>query len=164
MSEKKTGLKIHPTIKRQSDKKPGAAAANFIRLNQVESELETVKRIYGLLKKLQSTKYPEIIWRFDPAGEHLKDVNQRSFIHGINRRGFPDLMILFQGRTLFLEIKRGDVNPDTLVNPIENHGREQLDMIKKLQKSGYSAGFAIGFDMAFRKIYDFLDNRPVKLI
>lgn len=148
------------------DQKTGGAAAGASERWQpgfVESESEVRKRIYGLLKSLQKT-YPHLSWRFDYSGEFIQNPENRVSIHSLNRRGFPDLMIFNLGRVCFLELKASNIEAKHLLNPIDEHGRDQLTTIQALRSSGFDAGFAIGYQMAYRKIYSFLDGREIPLI
>ena len=148
-----------------TDRKPGGRAVTRPARppQHVESEDEVRRRVYGLLKTLTKT-YPALIWRFDYSGSHIPDDETRAKIHALNRRGFPDLVIYHLGRVCFLELKASNIPAKHLLNPTDDRSRDQLATLQKLQDSGFDAGFAIGYEMAYRKLFSFLDGRLIPLI
>lgn len=129
----------------------------------IETEAELQNRVHGLLKAVEKNK--DIIIRWDMAGENMTDVNERSKLHQMNKnsRGYPDLTIWFNNRTLFLELKREGVNIASLLRANDAHIQEQFDMLRRFKKQGHKAAFAVGFESAKNKIYSFIDNREIDI-
>jgi len=135
-----------------------------IRKTGIETEADLQKHVHGLLKGIKKNK-EEFIWRWDMAGENMTDVNERSKLHQMNKnsRGFPDLTIWFNNRTLFLELKRQGVNVALDIRANDAHTVEQFEMLRRFKKQGHSAAFAVGFESAKQKIYNFIDNREISI-
>jgi hypothetical protein len=107
-------------------------------------------------------QFPKVIFHFDLAGLNLSRA-QASMMKGIQgKRGWPDLFIAqrsFQGEYLglFIEIKPEGTRLLKLNGDFSTpHIQEQNEMIHVLQKNGYYACFAIGFDNCIKIIDEYL--------
>lgn len=114
-------------------------------------------------------KYPKVIFTFDssglrlPMGLAVKAKKMRS------DRGFPDIMIFEpiithggmwrHGLFLELKVKLSDVYLKNGDMTVDKHIQEQADMIARLNKRGYYATFAFGFDGAIKEIDKYLSNK-----
>lgn len=119
--------------------------------------------IYQSIVKYLSYAYPRVIFRFDFAAG-MKMTKGQAIKHSLlnPHRGYPDLFICeargdYHG--LFLEIKRKGESPylkdgQTLKKNI--HLLEQSKILSTLQKKGYLAEFAVGFDECMEKIDNYL--------
>ena len=119
-------------------------------------EYQICKEIAKYLK----LQYPKVIFRFDMAGLSLSIAQagmNKAIQHG---KGYPDLFIsapIGKYHGLYLEIKKeGEKLCKKDGEPINEHIKEQLDYLLKLQDKGYSADFAIGIDEAINKIDKYL--------
>ena len=108
-------------------------------------------------------QYPNVIFHFDLAGLNLSRA-QAGMMKAIQGgRGWPDLFIAqqsFQGeyKGLFIEVKPENTK---LLNKSNSsykteHLTDQAMFIDRLQKKGYKAEFACGFDACKRLIDDYL--------
>ncbi len=107
-------------------------------------------------------QYPEVMFHFDPTGLHLTKT-QAGMLKGIQGgKGWPDLFIAegrhgFRG--LFVELKAEGLKlykrDGSFTSP---HLKEQDDCMLDLERAGYQAVFAIGFDHAKKIIDDYLNK------
>lgn len=110
-------------------------------------------------------QHPEIIFRSDFAAG-IKMTKGQAVLHKSmqHSRGYPDMFIAHVNRIncgLFLELKkdRGEVyNKNGSIRKNE-HIQEQYMTIRELNKRGYAAYFACGFDEAIKIITDYLNNK-----
>jgi hypothetical protein len=108
-------------------------------------------------------QYPKVIFHFDLAGLNLSRA-QAGMMKAIQGgRGYPDLFII-ESRNgkygLFLELKSDEtklINKKNL--PATSHISEQADFILAIERKGYAANFAVGFDDAKRKIDEYLTGK-----
>jgi hypothetical protein len=117
-------------------------------------------------------QYPKVIFHFDLAGLNLSRA-QAGMMKAIQGgRGWPDLFIVqpnsllevFEGQSsinfyygLFIEVKKeGTLIWKRKGGPVNDHIKEQIDMLNKLTELGYKAEFAIGFDEAKQLIDNYL--------
>lgn len=129
---------------------------------------QTEHNIYMMVADYMRYKHPDIIYRFDLAADLKLTMGQAAKHKRLQHfRGYPDLFIaapcyhdgeLYHG--LFLEIKKDGTKiyrkDGRLV--ADEHIREQFDMLVGLQKLGYFADFAIGFDSCCKMIDWYLDD------
>lgn len=118
-------------------------------------------------------QYPHVIFRSDySSGLHLTPYqakNQRSMQSG---RAWPDLFIYHPSQHddkfyagLALELKREGTSVIMKVGPrkgrlsTDKHIQEQALVLKQLNRLGYYANFAVGFDEAI-KIIDWYMGKP----
>ena len=124
-----------------------------------QKEYNTCKAIAQYLR----LQYPNVIFHFDLAGLNLSraQAGMTKAIQG--GKGWPDLFIAEPGQKfkyhgLFLEIKTEDTK---LLNKMRSgyatqHLFDQAMFIDRLQKKGYKAEFACGFDEAKTIIDNYL--------
>jgi len=114
-------------------------------------------------------QYPDVMFHFDLAGLNLSKA-QAGMMKAIQGgRGWPDFFIArpkideneygeemyYYG--LFLEIKvDGTKLWKAKGGPVNDHIKEQIDCLNKLNEKGYMAEFAIGFNDAKKQIDDYL--------
>ena len=121
---------------------------------------------YDLYKQIATYmryQYPHILYRFDMAGLNLS-IAQAGMNKAIQKvRGYPDLFIAApsNGKAgLFLELKpEGTKLHKKDGNCATPHIKEQLECIIELNKWGYEADFAVGFEDATDKIEDYLTHQ-----
>lgn len=110
-----------------------------------------------MLVKYLRWQYPNILYKCDLAGVKLSigsAVKQKKLG---NVRAYPDLFFPeprggYYG--LFIEMKRTNVKIfKKNGEPVSDHIAEQVNMIDALNRKGYKAAFAIGFDEA-KKLVD----------
>ena len=125
-------------------------------------------REYAICKNIATymrLQYPAVIFHFDLAGLNLSRA-QAGMMKAIQGgRGWPDLFIAepgerFKYHGLFLEIKAEGTK---LLNKSNSgyateHLFDQAMFIDRLQKKGYKAEFAIGFDEAKSIIDTYMDQ------
>lgn len=109
--------------------------------------------------------YPKVLFNSDLSGSMKLTIGQAKAFKSLRSgKGFPDLFVMeprgvYHG--LFLELKKEGEDLfckrkcDAAGMPefINDHVRDQSDVIQSLLKRGYKACFAVGFDEA-RKIID----------
>ena len=123
--------------------------------------VRTEHQLYGQIATYLQVHYPKVIWRFDLAADMKLTVGQATKHKHLNpHRGYPDLFIAEpkQGSNgLYIEIK---VDGTRLKKKdgtwASTHLEEQNEVLNKLQKKGYAAYFAVGFDEAKDIIDDYL--------
>lgn len=119
-------------------------------------------------------QYPDVLFRSDAAGFKLS-VGQAKKMKVLNGgiRAWPDLFIakpkLMQGKDglpifkhgLFIELKKdgtkilkkdGDLIAD-------KHIREQAKVLRLLERAGYQASFAVGFEQAKQIVDDYIGRK-----
>ncbi len=114
------------------------------------------KREYEICKSIATyvrAQYPNAIFHFDLAGLNLSRAQAGMMKTIQGQRGFPDLHILEPRgvyRGFFLEIKKEDTKLFKLNGEFvsDEHLNEQRIMLEAIEKKGYYARFAIGFDRA----------------
>jgi hypothetical protein len=106
--------------------------------------------------------YPDVIFTCDLSsgmkltiGQSVKSAKMRS------SRGLPDIMILeprgegeFRYSGLMIELKTEKAANKNGTVKATDHTREQQEVLTRLEKKGYMAKFAIGFEQA-KSIIDF---------
>lgn len=118
-------------------------------------EYELSKAISIYLKM----QYPDVLFHFDLAGLNLSRA-QAGMNKAIQKaRGYPDLHILDgrgQYKGLFIELKKGGFNIKKKDgNFVNDHVREQAEMLILLRMKGYRAEFGIGFEQTKKIIDDY---------
>lgn len=129
--------------------------------------------LYKQIARYLQLQYPNAIYRFDLAADMKLTAGQASRHKTLHpHRGYPDLFIaepriittdrltnrqtLYSG--LFLELKREGTRiykkDGTLV--ADQHIREQHALLVELERRGYAAYFAVGFDQAKQIIDEYL--------
>ena len=98
-------------------------------------------------------QYPNVIFTSDSSGIRLTIGSAVKMLALKSRNKIPDLLILEpRGGFAGLIIEMKDVNKSPFKKDGElkadKHLIEQADTLKKLNKKGYSAVFAVGFDEA----------------
>jgi hypothetical protein len=117
--------------------------------------------IYFAIAKFMAIKYPSVVWRFDFSAGTKMTLGQARKHKGMNpHRGYPDLFICqckggYGG--LYLEIKKARVHKMDGQLMSDKHLHEQSEMLLHLEKAGYRAEFAIGFDDCIAKIDKYLN-------
>jgi hypothetical protein len=124
--------------------------------------------IHTLVVRHIKRVYPHLIFRTDfAAGMKLSIPQSRKHASLQSGRAYPDLFIAepCHGKAgLFLELKKDDTavvlrNGELTANP---HIREQAVMLERLNKKGYVATFAIGYEDAVAKIASYLSGGEVQ--
>lgn len=112
--------------------------------------------------KYLKLQYPDVIFTCDLSsgmkltiGQSVKSAKMRS------SRGLPDIMILepigegeFRYCGLMIELKSEKAGNKNGTVKATDHTREQAAILERLEKKGYMAKFAIGFEEA-KNIIDF---------
>lgn len=128
------------------------------------------RTLYRQIAQYLQLQYPGVIYRFDLAADMKLTAGQASRHKTLHpHRGYPDLFIAcvrtigdqyYHG--LFLELKRDGTRilkkDGTLV--ADQHIREQHALLVELERRGYMACFAVGFDQA-KQIIDGYLGGPV---
>lgn len=134
------------------------------------------RTIYRQIAQYLQLQYPGAIYRFDLAADMKLTAGQASRHKVLHpHRGYPDLFVaeprpkcingVWKGEWhgLFIELKRDGVRilkkDGTLV--ADAHIREQHDLLTELERRGYKAMFAVGFDQAKQIIDEYLGG-PVE--
>jgi hypothetical protein len=120
--------------------------------------------IYKAFAKYMRIIHPKVIFHFDfGSGTYLshKQASEQKAINPI--RGYPDLFIseIRAGKHgMFVEVKREGVKTHTKQgNLVANeHIREQAAMLERLNKRGYHAVFAFGYEHLIKVVEDYLKN------
>lgn len=124
------------------------------------------RTLYKQIAQYLQLQYPGVIYRFDLAADMKLTAGQASRHKALHpHRGYPDLFIAsvrtigdryYHG--LFVELKREGTRilkkDGTLV--ADQHIREQHALLVELEKRGYAARFAVGFDQAKQIIDEYL--------
>jgi hypothetical protein len=106
-------------------------------------------------------QYPDVLFNSDLAGATKLTMGQAVAMKALrSNRGFPDIVI-YEVRKgchgMFIELKKeGEKIYKRDGSPVTPHIEEQLHCLIELQKRGYNAVFAIGFDAAKRVIDNYL--------
>lgn len=95
-------------------------------------------------------QYPDVLFRSDAAGFKLS-VGQAKKMKALNGgiRAWPDLFI---AKPKLRQTKDGSYVAD-------NHIREQAKILQALERRGYQASFAVGFEQAKRIIDDYIGRK-----
>ena len=130
--------------------------------------------LYVLIADYLRLQYPDIIYRFDLAADLKLSIGQAKKHKRLQRfRGYPDLFIakpkLQQSKDgmpvythgLFLEIKKEGTKilkkDGSYV--ADKHIREQAKMLQALERRGYRAMFAVGFEQAKQIIDEYIGRK-----
>lgn len=130
--------------------------------------------LYIMIADYLRLQYPDVIYRFDLAADLKLSIGQARKHKRLQRfRGFPDLFIarakLVQTKDglpavthgLFIELKREGTKilrkDGRLVS--DAHIREQAKMLQALEREGYRAQFAVGFEQAKQIIDDYIGRK-----
>lgn len=117
--------------------------------------------IYFAIAKFMAIKYPSVVWRFDFSAGTKMTLGQARKHKGMNpHRGYPDLFICqckggYGG--LYLEIKNVKIRKMDGKLLADKHLHEQSEMLLHLEKAGYRAEFAVGFNDCISKIDAYLN-------
>lgn len=121
-------------------------------------------------------QYPDVIFRSDAGGIKLTagQAKRMAELNG-NLRGYPDMFIakpkiraMKDGHVfvhgLFLELKKDGTKilkrDGSLV--ADKHIREQAKMLQALERRGYEAKFAVGFEQAKEIIDEYIGRKEVE--
>lgn len=113
----------------------------------------TEERTHAAVARYMKYQYPWAIFNTDLSGIRLTLGQARKICGLRSSRAFPDVIIYEarQGFTaLFIELKNEGIKIYRKDGEIvsDPHIREQAEMLKHLEKRGYCARFAVGFDEA----------------
>lgn len=108
-------------------------------------------------------KYPKVVFTTDASGVRMPMGLAVKFSKLKSERGIPDLLVLKPNRKyygLFIELKRTGETVFKKDGEIKSneHYKEQLDVIHKLEQEGYYATFAIGYDQAVKIIDNYMKD------
>lgn len=121
----------------------------------------TEHQMYEQIARYLQLQYPKVIYRFDLAADLKLTAGQAAKHKRIhNRRGYPDLFIA-ESRNglhgLFIELKKAGTRLKKKDGTwASSHLEEQNEVLNNLQKKGYAAYFAVGFEEAKDIIDDYL--------
>lgn len=126
------------------------------------TELETQTMVADYIR----LRYPDVIFHSDfGSGVRLtmgQAIKQKRLNGG--RRSYPDMFIaepVGKHHGLFIELKKDGTRilkkDGTLV--ADAHIREQADMLQKLERRGFKAYFAVGFEQAKQIIDEYLGGK-----
>ena len=130
--------------------------------------------LYVLIADYLRLQYPDIIYRFDLAADLKLSIGQAKKHKRLQRfRGYPDLFIakpkLMQSKDgmpiythgLFLEIKKEGTKilKKDGEYVADKHIREQAKMLQALERRGYRAMFAVGFEQAKQIIDEYIGRK-----
>ena len=118
-------------------------------------------QMYEQIARYLQLQYPEVIYRFDLAADLKLTAGQAAKHKRIhNRRGYPDLFIAEPKNGLhglFIELKKAGTRLKKKDGTwASSHLEEQNEVLNALQKKGYAAYFAVGFEEAKDIIDDYL--------
>lgn len=125
------------------------------------------------------TQYPDVLFHSDfgsgvklTPGQAMRQKRQNG-----GRRAWPDLMVM-KKRTLYIPTKRGDGTKPAFYGALfielkrentriakkdgswaSDHIKEQAEVLEKLERAGYRAKFAVGFDEAKKIIDEYLGGK-----
>jgi hypothetical protein len=124
-------------------------------------------QLYEKIARYLQMYYPDAIYRFDLAADLKLTAGQASKHKRIHpRRGYPDLFIAEPAKGchgLFIELKREGTRLKKKDGTWASaHLEEQNEVLNQLQKKGYAAYFAVGFEEAKQIIDDYLGENYVK--
>jgi hypothetical protein len=111
------------------------------------------------------TTYPNVVFRFDLAASMVTTIGvavKNKQLHGKFHKSYPDLFIakcVGKYGGLYLELKKDTKSGEV---PNTEHTRKQAVMLELLRQSGYKTSFAVGADVAKRKIDEYLKKRARK--
>lgn len=130
--------------------------------------------LYVLIADYLRLQYPDIIYRFDLAADLKLSIGQAKKHKRLQRfRGYPDLFIakpkLQQSKDgmpvythgLFLEIKKEGTKilKKDGEYVADKHIREQAKMLQALERRGYRAMFAVGFEQSKQIIDEYIGRK-----
>lgn len=130
--------------------------------------------LYVLIADYLRLQYPDIIYRFDLAADLKLSIGQAKKHKRLQRfRGYPDLFIakpkLQQSKDglpvyihgLFLEIKKEGTKilKKDGEYVADKHIREQAKMLQALERRGYRAMFAVGYEQAKQIIDEYIGRK-----
>lgn len=124
-----------------------------------DSEQALQKQVCQYLK----LQYPHIIFRTDFAAGLGLTMRQAATHKSMQSgRAYPDLFIAYPSRGyhgLFIELKKDGVTIYKKDGELvaSEHVREQAAVLEDLNRLGYLARFAVGFDQAMQLIDKYLD-------
>lgn len=118
-------------------------------------------QMYEQIARYLQLQYPEVIYRFDLAADLKLTAGQAAKHKRIHsRRGYPDLFIAESRNglhALFIELKAKGVRLKKKDGTwASSHLEEQNEILNQLQKKGYAAYFAVGFEETKQIIDDYL--------
>lgn len=118
-------------------------------------------QLYELIATYLRLQYPNVIYRFDLAADLKLTAGQAAKHKRLHpRRGYPDLFIAHPSKGyhgLFLEIKKDGTRLKKRNGDFASeHIAEQWATLVALQKRGYEAEFAVGYDDAVEIIKAYL--------
>jgi hypothetical protein len=124
-------------------------------------------QLYEKIARYLQMYYPDAIYRFDLAADLKLTAGQASKHKRIHpRRGYPDLFIAEPAKGchgLFIELKKDGTRLKKKDGTWASaHLEEQNEVLNQLQKKGYAAYFAVGFEEAKQIIDDYLGENYVK--
>lgn len=108
-------------------------------------------------------QYPKVLFNTDLSGIKLT-IGQATKVKKMRSgRAWPDIFIAEPSISqygLFIELKNDGQKlfKKDGITPINDHVKEQMEMLKLLRNKGYEAEFAIGFDDAKRIIDHYLNE------
>ena len=118
--------------------------------------------LYRQVAHYLNTKHPKVIYHFDLSGVHNPSRTTRGIYKSLNGSGFPDLFIakpVFAAKTvdtysgLFLELKADGTRVRKRDGSFASeHLTEQAATLDALERAGFAAKFAVGFDAAVELI------------
>lgn len=125
-------------------------------------------QLYEKIARYLQENYPDVIYRFDIAADLKLTKGQAAKHKRLHpKRGYPDLFIAnhyydlenyvdYHG--LYLELKADGNSPFKKDGTLkkDEHLEEQNEMLQELERRGYVARFATGFDEAKKLIDDYL--------
>lgn len=113
----------------------------------------TELQLYEQVAQYLNLKYPHVVYHFDLSGLWTPSHKLRNLYGRLNARAWPDLFIAQSdsrgNNGLFLELKKEGSkvylkDGETLIANL--HVREQAAMLISLERLGYAASFAVGYD------------------
>lgn len=117
-----------------------------------------------LFKKYMDIQWPEVLWNFDMGGAMLGSYAYAMEMHRQgNRKGWPDIFVAeakgeYHG--LFIELKKTGTKLYTKkgepIKGSKDRIATQLAVLSHLEKKGYKAIMAFGFDEARKVLEDYM--------
>jgi hypothetical protein len=118
-------------------------------------------QIYRNIAYYMRLKYPEVLYHFDPTGLNLSKTQSGQLKAIQGGRGYPDLFIIeprngYHG--LFIEIKAEGNNPIRKDGTVREgcYEYDQILFLDALNKKGFQAVMAVGFDACMKVIDQYL--------
>jgi hypothetical protein len=118
-----------------------------MKINKPELEANLHQNICSYIRQ----QYPKVLFNTDLSGLKLT-LGQAVKVKQLrSSNGFPDLMIFYPNKNyhgLFIELKKDGTKlyKKDGITPVNEHIKEQFEIIDKLGVLGYCATFGIGFD------------------